>query len=685
MNKYLKIVNNRLSRRLTNLQTKYYHLTEAAINLRNLKRDELSRAFLNLSDQLQKFITVDDLVNYIKFGKPIISYDKLNGILKNENEKIGIIVFDTETTGLVGQSSEKSIRNQIYELAAITYDYSLEESKEGDRVDYFHAKVPDENLNSLNSVTKLIIKIKANLKNNLKRDIEIEKVNPSRTVIEKTEAEMTPEEKEIKTIEDAYLMAVADNKYNPDFKMFKDKLPKDFEYVAGDLMKMLKIKSLREMTKADKEKFINFWTKEEYKVKMYKHEMGMITDFFAYIERQEKKFDKIYMVAHNLDFDKTIVLGAIKSSIDLFKKDNNNPSLLAKNEAMLVKANTLFDDMNSTDTLNGFKSLFNEKQYINKIDLLVKNLKIYMNKREMAKSEKGFVSKLLVLLTRIPKSKDPRFRSASLGGVAPASLNQDWHTAVNDVFVTVRTTKMYFTIPMIISLLIKISETYEKSKTIPFFSGIKIPLTLVKFAIKTQFNHAYDRVKKEIDETSIDVKHFFHNKEKNKVSQTTPGKIYKYKPTHPDYPDITDVAATIRETPNIKGVDMLQKLSIEKDFAGIDAEIKKAEKTGKMPELQAQMKNMGVNVSVKELHNIAKQGGFLAVDENMLSDKLSDDNKKIYKQLVGKEYYLVAEYRLAQEKKQGAQYMANVINRKYKINITKEKIVSMLKEMGVKK
>lgn len=677
MNKYLKIVNKRLSRRLTNLQTKYYHLTEAAVNLRNLKRDDLSKAFLNLSDQLQKFITVDDLVNYIKFGKPIISYDKLNGILKNENEKIGIIVFDTETTGLIGQSSEKSIRNQIYELAAITYDYSLEESKEGDRVDYFHAKVPDENLNSLNSVTKLIAKIKSNLKKN----VAIEKINPSRNPLE-TPADL---DSEIKIIEDAYRLAVADNKYNPDFKMFKDKLPVDFQYVAGDLMKMLKIKSLREMTKADKQDFINFWTKEQYKVKMYKHEMGMITDFFAYIERQEKKFDKIYMVAHNLDFDKTIVIGAIKASIELFKKDNNNPSLLAKNEAMLVKANTLFDDMNSTDTLNGFKTLFNEKQYINKIDLLVKNLKIYMNKREMPKSEKGFVSKLLVLLTRIPKSKDPRFRSASLGGVAPASLNQDWHTAVNDVFVTVRTTKMYFTIPMIISLLIKISESYEKSKTIPFFSSIKIPLTLIKFAIKTQFHRAYDRVKKEVDETSIDVKHFFHNKEKNKVSQTTPGKIYKYKPTHPDYPDITDVVATIKETPNIKGVDMLQKLSIEKDFVGIDAEIKKAEKTGNMPALQEQMKNMGVDVSVKELHNIAKQGGFLAVDENTLSDKLSDDNKKIYNQLAGKEYYLVAEYRLAQEKKQGAQYMANIISRKYKINITKEKIVSMLKEMGVKK
>ena len=681
MNKYLKIVNSRLNKRLSKLEAKYYHLTESAVNLKNIRKDNLSKAFLDLSEQLQKFITVDDLVNYIKLGKPIINYDKLNGILRNENEKIGIIVFDTETTGLVGKSGENSIRNQIYELAAITYDYSLEETKKGDRVDYFHAKVPDENLNALNSVSKLIIKIKSNLK----REIELEKIDPSKPLPKEGEIDIEPET-EISLIQKAYQLAVKDNKYNPDFKIFKDKLPKDFQYVAHDLMKMLKIKSLRQMTKADKIEFFDFWTKESYKVKTYEHEMGMIQDFFAYIERQKEKFDKIYILAHNLSFDKDIVIGAIQDSVGLWKK-NNNKNMIAKSELLLMKANTFFSDMNTTDTVNGFKTLFNEKQYINKIEMLVKELKVYISKRQIPPGEKGFVSKLLILLTKIPKTKDPKFRSASLGGIAPKGLNVDWHTAVNDVFVTVRTTKMYFTIPMIISLLIKVSETYENTKTIPVFSSIKIPLSLIRFAIKTKFHQAYDRVKKQVEAANIVAPSWGKNKELDQMKKTNPSKVYTYKITSPDFPDITDKESLVAEKPQLKndGKEMLRDLAVERDFVGVDAEILKAEKTGQMPAFQKTLEKMGVDISVKELHNIAKQGGFLAVDENTLTDKLSKDNKEIYNQLAGKKYFLVKEYRKAQENKQGAQSMANTINKKYGIKITKEEIVSMLKEMGVKK
>jgi hypothetical protein len=685
MNKYLKIVNSRLNKRLSKLEVKYFHMTESTINLKNIRKDNLSKAFLDLSEQLQKFITVDDLIDYIKLGKPIINYDKLNGILRNENEKIGIIVFDTETTGLVGKSGGKNntIRNQIYELAAITYDYSLEETKEGDRVDYFHAKVPDESLNGLNSVSKLIIKIKSNLKSNLKRDVEVEKINPSKSL---SEIDIEPET-EITLMEKAYQLAIKDNKYNPDFKIFKDKLPKDFEYVAHDLMKMLKIKSLREMTKADKMDFFDFWTKEAYKVKMYKNEILMIHDFFSYIERQEKKFDKIYILAHNLDFDKNIVLGAIQDVIEYWKKKNDNPEMVAKSEILLTKANTLFSSMNTSDTLNGFKTLFNEKQYINKIELLVKELKVYMSKRQIPDGEKGFVSKLLILLTKIPKTKDPKFRSTSLGSVAPKGLNVDWHTAVNDVFVTVRTTKMYFTMPMIISLLIKISETYENSKTIPVFSKIKIPLSLIRFAIKTKFHQAYNRVKKQVEAANIEAPFWGKNKELDETKKTNPNKVYTYKITHPDFPDITDKESLVAEKPELKnnGKELLRDLAIERDFVGVDTEILKAEKTGKMPALQNTLEKMGVNIPVKELHNIAKDGGFLAVDENTLVDKLSQDNKNIYNALANKQYYIVSEYKKAQKNKQGAQYMANIINRKYSIPITKEIIISMLKEMGVKK
>jgi hypothetical protein len=681
MNKYLKIVNSRLNKRLSKLEAKYFHMTESVVNLKNIRKDNLSKAFLDLSEQLQKFITVDDLVGYIKLGKPIINYDKLNGILRNENEKIGIIVFDTETTGLIGKSGEKSIRNQIYELAAITYDYSLEETKEGDRVDYFHAKVPDENLNALNSVSKLITKIKSNLK----RELELEKINPSKSLPKEGEIDTEPET-EITLIEKAYQLAIKDNKYNPDFKIFKDKLPKGFEYVAHDLMKMLKIKSLRQMTKADKMEFFDFWTKEAYKVKTYKHEMGMIQDFFDYIERQQKKFDKIYILAHNLSFDKDIVIGAIQDSVELWKK-NNDKNMMAKSELLLMKANTLFSDMNTSDTVNGFKTLFNEKQYINKIEMLVKELKVYMSKRQIPDGERGFVSKLLILLTKIPKTKDPKFRSASLGGIAPKGLNIDWHTAVNDVFVTVRTTKMYFTIPMIISLLIKISETYENSKTIPVFSSVKIPLSLIRFAIKTKFHQAYDRVKKQVEAANIVVSGFSKNKELDQMKKTNPDKVYTYKITHPDFPDITDKESLVAEKPELKnnGKELLRDLAVERDFVGVDAEILKAEKTGKTQGFQKTLEKMGVNISVKELHNIAKEGGFLAVDEDALIDKLSQNNKTFYNDLLSKNYSILKEYRKAQKIKQGAKYVSDTINRKFSMKTVKEDIVSILKEMGVKK
>ena len=94
---------------------------------------------------------------------------------------------------------------------------------------------------------------------------------------------------------------------------------------------------------------------------------------------------------------------------------------------------------------------------------------------------------------------------------------------------------------------------------------------------------------------------------------------------------------------------------------------------------------MGVNISVKELHNIAKEGGFTAVDEDTLIDKLSQNNKTFYNDLLSKNYSILKEYRKAQKIKQGAKYVSDMINRKFSMKTVKEDIVSILKEMGVKK
>ena len=190
-----------------------------------------------------------------------------------------------------------------------------------------------------------------------------------------------------------------------------------------------------------------------------------------------------------------------------------------------------------------------------------------------------------------------------------------------------------------------------------------------------------------MEAANIVVSGFSKNKELDQMKKTNPDKVYTYKITNPDFPDITDKESLVAEKPELKnnGKELLRDLAIERDFVGVDAEILKAEKTGKMPALQNTLEKMGVNIPVKELHNIAKEGGFTAVDENTLIDKLSEKNKEIYNALANKQYYIVSEYRKAQEKKQGAQYMASLINRKYSIPITKDIIVSMLKEMGVKK
>lgn len=291
MNKYLNIVKKRQNKRLSKLNTTYFHLSESINILKNIEKDDISKGFMRLSRDLQQFITVDSVINYIKFGKPIITYDKLNGLLKGEDKKIGIIVFDTETTGLIKKSTEKNYRNQIYEMAAVTYDYSLNETKEGDKVDFFHSKVEDINLNTSNSVTKLSQRIQKDSKFQIK---------------------MT--EEEINKLVAAYDKAAEKDQYNPNVNIFKDNIDDVYKPHAYDILKMLKIKKLRSMTQADKKNFINLWNNEEYIVKTHNSEAAMITAFFNYIERQEKKFDQIYMIAHNLSFDKDIVIGAIEDA-----------------------------------------------------------------------------------------------------------------------------------------------------------------------------------------------------------------------------------------------------------------------------------------------------------------------------------------------------------------------------------
>ena len=643
-NKYLKIINQRLNKRFVNLNTSYFHLNENLMKAKTLKTDELSKAFLKLSRDLEKFITIDSIHDYVKTVSPIINYQKLSSVLKN-NKNIGIIVFDTETTGLVKRTSfdtkknKKIIRNQIYELAAITYDYSLEEAKENNKVDYFHAKVKDAALNAQNSVQKIGDKIKKILSSDLDMD----------------------------SLEKAYIMATEKNKFNPDYKIFEANLPNKYKSVASLLIKMMPISKLRKMTKADKEQFADLWTGEKYMVNFYDSEMAMIHKFFNYIEKQKAKFDEVYILAHNLSYDRDMIFGAIEDSIsywqtvDGYKPEVKN-KMLADAQLLDVKAKSFFSQ--SIDTLDGFKTLINEKKYIDKIELLAKKLKIYKNKKNIPAGEKGFISKLIFRMTKLSRTKDIRFRSTSLGKLAPKSINRDWHTALNDVFVTMKTTKMYFTIPIIISLLIKISENYHKNKNIVNFPNIKIPISLIKFAIRNDFANIYEKVKQEVPETYNNP--FFA---KNTTREVVPTDKERVINLNPDFFGSDDVKITKNETGK-DGLNLIQDLQIEKDF-NVKSEIKKAIKEKKMSQLTKEINKLGVNISQKELENI---------DKNGLPNYMD-----VYDTLKAKGFNVGEEYEKAKKIKQGSKYIVDRIKKKYKLDIDKNQIISILKHLGLKK
>lgn len=419
-----------------------------------VKTDSMTRAFIALSKKLKRYMTTEGVIGYIQNKRPIITEADLKNELKDSTGKgVGIIVFDTETTGLrtssgVDKYGKFKQRNQIYELAAITYDAKMRANKS----DYFHGKVPDKYLNMTNSVQKTGSKIAQKLGRPLT-------------------------ESEVSAIEDAYKAATVENKFRPDWNIFSDKLPASLKVVSGDLYKMLPISKIREMTKADKEIYADLFTQEKYLVKLYTSEMKMLEDFLSYIEKQKSNFNDVYIIAHNLNYDKNITFGALKDAVDYWTKQGNT-DMATKSEVLLKKAENFF--ANSVDTLDGFKKLLNEKNYVDKIKRL---------------SELTGINtiKLLNVFKRLPKTKTGKY-STSLGKLSPKSINKEWHSAINDVFVTVETVKMYYTIPMALSML-RVASIRPEFKG---YGKIVIPEILRNWAIETEFGKRYSEVDEEM-------------------------------------------------------------------------------------------------------------------------------------------------------------------------------------------
>jgi hypothetical protein len=423
------------------------------------RTDSMTRAFIAFSKRLRRYITTAGIIGYIQNKRPVIlEVDLKKQIASPDVKGVGIVVFDTETTGLRTRSGVDSYgkmkqRNQIYELAAITYDSKMKANKK----DYFHGKVPDQFLNMANSVQKTGSKV-------------AEKLGRALT------------DSELDAIESAYAAATVENKFKPDWKIFSDKLPESLKAVGGDLYKITPISKIRVMTKADKEIYNDVFTQEQYQVKMFKSEMAMIENFLNYIDKQKENFDEVYIIAHNLNYDKSITLGALEDAV-AFWESKAVPTMVEKSKALLQRAEGFFNS--SVDTLDGFKRLFAEKNYITKI-------------KRVAELTGIDGIKLLNVFKRLPKTKTGKY-STSLGKISPKSINKEWHSAINDVYVTIETVKMYYTIPMILSML-RVASIKEDFVG---YGQVKIPKVLLDWARETKFGERYTEVDEDMKKEEL--------------------------------------------------------------------------------------------------------------------------------------------------------------------------------------
>jgi hypothetical protein len=180
----------------------------------------------------------------------------------------------------------------------------------------------------------------------------------------------------------------------------------------------------------------------------YRDELHLIESLFDFIESKMDMYSNVIIGAHNLPYDQDMIKGAITTAIDYYTYIESDDSIKNHYQNLLQRHNNIFK--NNINTIDLFRDILNSKKYGNRL------INSYNQKNDLKK-----IKLLKHLVKSLNKSKySSGSFSVSLGNLAPISLNQDFHTTINDIYVTIETLKLYFSIPIIIDYYdkIKISQ-----------------------------------------------------------------------------------------------------------------------------------------------------------------------------------------------------------------------------------
>jgi hypothetical protein len=410
-------------------------------------------------------IKIQDILGYLNDDiTPFTNREATN----QYGDKI-FIVFDTETTGLVQKSGINKYgkfveRDQIYELAATAYDNDFNVVPDGT----LHLKLNLEYLKYWKNPAKL------------------------KSTVRKYNSDIT--DSVLEEIKKEYTECVEGFNFNfARFKGFlKRKFPNKNERQLAGIQKNLKdafqIERLMAMTKAEKQIFnrIEGWdganVGEQYKVDSKRSEKAVIDEFVKFINKikKEHKDKEVVIVAQNLPYDKGMVSGELldrsreqfdkivkfelkgKKSLSQIKAKLKASKTTTKRQARLIIGD-LFSA--SLDTQDVFKKLIKgqKKRHV-LLSAIYNRIKEASGIAHTNKKDGGLRQNKIEKILDNPKG------SVSLGVLGRISDNPAWHTATNDVYVTIQATKNWLATIRFTYILIEIKEGKKSIQVTDSFS-----------------------------------------------------------------------------------------------------------------------------------------------------------------------------------------------------------------------
>lgn len=414
-------------------------ITSNPLNKRDLFSQDLVET---LNDIKENYISIE---NILLFKNKQNYFDPKN----YPTQDYIFIMIDTETTGL--QSVDKfesytdkkeikhdyiSHRNQIVEIGAVAYDWHLKFESNSEKT-FFHGKIKDISLNEFNSIYKI----------------------ESALISRFNELYLSNKDNIIKAFQIAQQKS---GKFNPDYNTFINNFPPIFkdldefnqQTLIRNIFKYNLLIAINQMNQSDKRIYKYLYNQDKtYTVKdSYRDELHLIESLFDFIESKINMYSHVIIGAHNLPYDEGMIKGAITTAIDYYTYFEKDDSIKEHYQNLLQRHHNIFK--NNINTIDLFKDILNSKKYGNRL------INYYNQKNDYKK-----IKLLKHLVKSLNKSKySSGSFSVSLGNLAPISLNQDFHTTINDIYVTVETLKLYFSIPIIIDYndKIKISNRIKE-------------------------------------------------------------------------------------------------------------------------------------------------------------------------------------------------------------------------------